>query len=613
MNATTKQDSILRQAIRNLLDGNDPNGTDPAECGDLGWILAELLEAYRTGGTQAVKGVWSYLTKDGKNPELAGLLAGGDGGPLDGASGEIAKMLAVGCGGQPPTLPAVDHAQTLDDLAPFIDWLQVVPKVKTRDRYRGAAKVICRLLLTQKRLILDVAGANGDGGTPYIIGETGETWPLSGDLLPVQSLLSRAGLNLSEPAFRWVVGDLKVAADKNGPRVELARFWTRAGDALYISCGKANMVRAAILENGAAGLELLANGAGGIYFASDATLPSWDPTAEPLAPSKVGAFCPEIVTPPEVPGYTPEVQRLLMDAWLVALVAGVRPLPILATVGDKGGGKTHAIRAVSMLTMLDDPTTVSEDPRDLWTLATRRPVVALDNVDSKPAPWLPDVLAAAVTGVTYERRKLHSDNTVVQSKAGAAFAVSTRTAAFARPDVAERTLPIITGVFSDERRASDNDLTRDVRQKRDRVLTWAVMQAVYLLQKLPAAPTLPGRFVDFGRVVWAYDNGRAPAALQALQQAQALTVGDADPLISAILEHAGELLGEQGEWGGSPSGLVKALTEAGAELPYLGGGKGIARMVREGTGTLALFGMRVKEIKSGNNTLFSLSWPNRSE
>ncbi len=609
MSTTTQQDSILRQAIRNLLDGNDPNGTDPAECGDLGWILAELLEAHQGGGTQAVKGLWSYLTKDGKHPELAGLLAGGDGGPLDGAGREIAKMLAVGCGGQPPLLgflPPVDHVQTLDDLAPFVNGLQAVPKVKTRDRHRGVAYAARRLLLTQKRLILDVSEANSDGGTPYVIGETGEAWPLSGDLLPVQALLGRAGLNLSEPAFKWLVGDLKVAAANDGPRVELARFWTRAGDALYISCGPANMVRAS-LQDGEAGLELLPNGAGGIYFASDATLPAWDPAAEPLAPSKVGAFCPEIVTPPEVPGYTPEVQRLLMDAWLVALVAGVRPLPILATVGDKGGGKTHAIRAVSMLAMLDDPTTVSDDPRDLWTLTTRRPVVALDNVDSKPAPWLPDLLAAAVTGVTYERRKLYSDNGVIQSRAAAAFAVSTRTAAFARPDVAERTLPIITGVFSDERRASDNDLTRDVRQKRDRVLTWAVMQAVYLLQRLPDAPTLPGRFVDFGRVVWAYDNGRAPAALKALQQAQMLTVGDADPLISAILEYAGELLGELGRWKGSPSGLVKALTEAGAELPYLNGGKAIARMLREGTGTLALFGLAVEETKEGNNTLFTMT------
>ncbi len=607
--STTKQNSTLRQAIRALLDGNDPNGADPAECGALGWVLKELIEAHQTGGTQSVKGVWNYLTAGGKQPELAGLLASGDGGPLDGASGEIAKMLAVGCGGQPPLLgllPPVDHAQTLEDLAPFVNGLQAVPKVKTRDRHRGVAYAARRLLLTQKRLILDVSEGNGGGGAPYIIGETGEAWPLSGDLLPVQALLGRAGLNLSEPAFKWLVGDLKVAVANDGPRVELARFWTRAGDALYISCGPANMVRAT-LKDGAAILELLANGDGGIYFASDATLPSWDPEAEPLAPSKVGAFCPEIVTPPEVPSYTPEVQRLLMDAWLVALVAGVRPLPILATVGDKGGGKTHAIRAVSMLTMLDDPTTVSDDPRDLWTLTTRRPVVALDNVDSKPAPWLPDLLAAAVTGVTYERRRLYSDNAVIQSRAAAAFAVSTRTAAFARPDVAERTLPIITGVFSDERRASDNDLTRDVKQKRDRVLTWAVMQAVYLLQKLPDAPTLPGRFVDFGRVVWAYDNGRAPAALKALQQAQMLTVGDADPLISAILEYAGELLGELGRWKGSPSGLVKALAGAGAELPYLNGGKAIARMLREGTGTLGLFGLTVEETKEGNNTLFTMT------
>jgi len=91
------------------------------------------------------------------------------------------------------------------------------------------------------------------------------------------------------------------------------------------------------------------------------------------------------------------------------------------------------------------------------------------------------------------------------------------------------------------------------RQKRDAVLSWLTRQAVHLLQRLPDAPALPGRLMDFGRVVWAHDSSNAAAALRALQQVQALTVRDADPLIAAILEHAGDLLGERGRWEGTAS------------------------------------------------------------
>lgn len=603
--STTKQESLVRQAIQNLLAGNEPNGTEPGECGGLGTILDELIHAYKTSGTPGVKAVYNSLVK--KNPRLGELIANGSGGPLTGVSAEITAMLSPGCSGQPPALPPVDHAQSLDDLASFINWLQVAPKVKARDRHRGAAHVIRRLLTAQDRLILDRSEGEATG-TAYIIGDDGETWPLKGDLLPVRALLSRAGLNFSEPAFRWLIGDLETAAYNDGLRVELARFWTRAKGALFVSCGPTRMVKAT-LDGDQAQLELLTNGAGGVYFASDATLPEWTPTTdkEAIPPWKVGAFRPATVAPHEVKDYTPEIQGLLLSTWLVALVANVRPLPIVAAVGDKGGGKTHTIRAITMLTMLDDPTTVSDDARDLWTLAVRRPVVALDNVDSKPAPWLPDLLAAAVTGVSYERRKLYSDSATVQSRAGAAFAVSTRTAEFARPDVAERTLPIITGVFEDAQRASDAVLIQEVRDKRDAVLTWLVTRAVSLLDRLPTAPTLPGRFVDFGRVVWAYDKGRASEALKVLQRAQALTVGDADPLISAILEYADVLIGEQGQWEGTPSALARALGSAGADLPYLGGGKAIARMLREGSGTLALFGLSLDDRLSGNNAVFSLS------
>jgi len=41
-------------------------------------------------------------------------------------------------------------------------------------------------------------------------------------------------------------------------------------------------------------------------------------------------------------------------------------------------------------------------------------------------------------------------------------------------------------------------------------------------------------------------------------------------------------------------------------LPYLGGGKAIARMLREGIGTLSLFGLSLTDRPSGRNTVFVL-------
>jgi hypothetical protein len=595
-------DVLVRHVIRTLLDGGKP-GIPADECGPWAEVASALYEAHAEGGTGAVRAVWAVLTR--RDPGLIPLASAGDDGPLAGAGKAIATILVEGTGADHPPLPPIDHARQLSDLAGFVNRVLGLPRpFKARNRNRAVSYAVRQLLLAQGRLLHDV-GEGEPGGTPYVVGDDGAVWPLSGDLLPVRSMLSKAGLNSSEPAFKWLIGDLEAKAFNDAPRVSLAHFWTRRDGALYISSGPTGMVRAR-LNDGAPTLETLSNGEGGVYFASDAVLPRWQPAAAPVPPHEVAAFRPAIVPPPDVPDYTPEVQRLLLTAWLVALVAGVRPLPALVAVGDKGGGKTHLIRAVTLLITCDEPTTVSHDDRDLWTSAVRRPVLALDNVDSAPPEWLPDLLAAAVTGVAYARRKLYTNTTEYRRVARAALALSTRTAAFVRPDVAERTVPIVTGVFEDAGRKSDSALIAEVRDKRDAVLTWLAHQAVRLLPELPHAPALPGRFVDFGRVVWAHDHDNAADALRALRKAQAMIVRDADPLISAILVHADALLDQHGRWKGSASALVSALQRLGAGLPCFRSGKAIARTLREGKDTLALSDLSLSDRRSGGATLFVL-------
>jgi hypothetical protein len=108
---------------------------------------------------------------------------------------------------------------------------------------------------------------------------------------------------------------------------------------------------------------------------------------------------------------------------------------------------------------------------------------------------------------------------------------------------------------------------------------------VLALDRLPQAPVdLPSRFVDFAGLVSALEAELAQPALTALQQAQALLVGEEDRLLAALIEHTDELLGPLNQWRGRAKDPVVELDRYGSQLPYLGGGKAIAFRLREGLG-----------------------------
>jgi hypothetical protein len=225
-------------------------------------------------------------------------------------------------------------------------------------------------------------------------------------------------------------------------------------------------------------------------------------------------------------------------------------------------------------------------------------------------------MASTLTGRNVEERELYTNGVKLSRPATAALAVTTRSASFCRPDIAERTLPILTEEFQDPDRQADSDLLGEIPANRDGLLTWcAQTAAILLVDRRNAPPALPLRFVDFARLVWAYMNrlGVPTAAahmLLALRKAQALTVGEADPLVEAIVRSF-HSIAHDGVWEGRPADLAKELLDAGAELPYLGGGKRIARMLREARKTLELMGYNLSERRSGNGALFVLE--NRGE
>ena len=488
-------------------------------------------------------------------------------------------------------LPPPADPQTLADFAPWVT-------ARLNERATRAAKdvvgeTICRWLLERGALICD-----GDRGAPYLLADDGGMLALTdNESLALQAAVSRCGVNPAEPAFDWLYHDLRTTAANEGRRVQVRRFSFSdpATSTVYASCGP----RGYVVARPGQKLEWRRNGADDIIFAADAVLPEWDWQAEPLSPLELQAFQPALAAPLEVPDYTPEIQQALLGVFLAGMIANLRPLPLLALLGNKGGGKSTLGRAIIRIIYgpASGVTPLSDDPRDFWAMAKMRLCFALDNVDAEPPPWLVDALAVVATGGRKQSRKLYTDEELTDKEMRAAVVITSRTAPFARPDVAERILPLTTVEFSDARRRADSEIDREVVEYRSEVFAYLVTAAAHMLSWAPQAPgELPARFLDFARLAWAWyaatgQQERAIPALNAWRAAQALAVGDADPLLRAILEYAPA----EGIQRRTATDFVRVLGDAGAILPHLGGGKAIAHRLRELRASLSLAGWELIE------------------
>ncbi|NLF02859.1 MAG: hypothetical protein GX601_18000 [Anaerolineales bacterium] len=497
-------------------------------------------------------------------------------------------------------------AERLQDLAPWVsDKLNHQLRRETKEII---ASKLCEWLLRHHRLMVDVTQDEAKRGRPYVVDDDSSIWHVERHSRAIELLLFRAGLNPAEEAYSFVLKNLELKAVTDGTRVSLCSWQTSKDSTLYISCGPSALVR---VRNGH--LEKLPNGTDDVWFVGTAVYPTWSPTA-PMQPQDLAAFKPALTTPHEVPLYTPAVQHVLIDVWLISLLSGLRPTPIAAAIGQKGGGKTELGRACVRLLLGQgsDVTSIPTDKRDYAAITTNQPIVVFDNVDTDIPTWFADELAGTATGKEIQARKLFTDGNLISRPQTAAVYVSTRTAAFCRPDIAERLLPVLTTEFADDRRIADSDLLAEVDANREAVLSWCAIKAGELLSVRQQAPRgLPLRFVDFARMVWAYMKTQdrpelAAGHLQALRRAQALAVGEGDPLTQEIVAHFDRIVAGGHLWRGSASDLVRALKADGADLPFYGGGKAVATQLREAKPTLALFGLSLSEQRSGSNTLFML-------
>ncbi|NLF02020.1 MAG: hypothetical protein GX601_13690 [Anaerolineales bacterium] len=488
----------------------------------------------------------------------------------------------------------IDKAKTLQELKPWVrKRTSKMRPVTARDEF---ADQLTGWLLARQRLVVNTNEDEESEGRAYLKLDDGSLWPIDPRSIMTRQAMWQLGLNATDRTYSFVVEHLTMAGLDGGEHTPLAHYQSTVDATLYVSCGRSQMV---CYQEGKG--TLVPNGTDGVWFPADAVYPAWT-LAEEKSPDSLAAFRPNLVAPNELPSYSHEVQQFLLQAWIAALLTGIRPLPLLVVKGDKGGGKS--IVAKALLHMLLGPNAdvsgAPHDVRDWYTLIINEPLVGLDNVDACTEPWLPDEMASLATGQRIKQRALYTNGTMFTRRADAALVVTTRTASFVRPDIAERTLPLLTAEFSDVKRIGDMDLLAAVDAARDGLMSWGVRTAWEMLQRRRNAPAhLPLRFIDFAKLTWGYMSyltqpETAANMLLSLRQAQSLAVGDADPLVEAIHMYFDDLA-STGSWEGAPGELVKALRETGAELAWQGGGKAIARMLREGRSTLEVLGISVHE------------------
>lgn len=463
------------------------------------------------------------------------------------------------------------------------------------------ANMMSDQLLKQGRLLVETEP--DQTRTPYFLHQ-GAAVRLTSDDPTIRLAVQDAGLNPTESAFNFVIAEIIHRATRDGKAVELHRFSIFRDEKLYVSAGPTRMVVVETIDDEYIGVHNEPNGYDGVLFASDGCFAPWESAKSKKVPTAIHALRPRLDTPPEVAGYDRFAQWNLLSAWMTGVVAGVR-LPILTSLGGFGSGKSFFTKALCQLFMgsEEELSNIPSDARSFLSAAATLSVYGIDNLDGPPPPWLEDALAAATTGAGMTARSLYTNARVFRRAMKAKFAVTTRTADFAkRKDLMDRTLPLFFGHLSNRDRVDEGTMLRELRECRDEIMTWLALLAFESLSARDRPQGLPSRFQDFAHILVTSAPGnedQALAVLEAMEVAQQFAIRDPDALLRALVETKDSLQG-------SATQIVEELRRRGYHgIPKLPG-KRLARLLREMRRQLQLVGRDLLESPRGGTTYFTL-------
>jgi hypothetical protein len=289
--------------------------------------------------------------------------------------------------------------------------------------------------------------------------------------------------------------------------------------------------------------------------------------------------------------------RRLLVAWLVIALIPNIPRPLLVLHGDQGAGKTTTARFLGALVDPSDaPLVRARDDADLVQALSHRYAAVFDNVSSI-SDKLSDLLSRAVTGETFSKRRLYSNDEDVFYKFRRALIVTGINLVVTKADLLDRSLIIGTARLLDEQRLEEPVLAERFTAAQPKLFGAILDLLVKAITAYPAITLRLPRMADFGRWAAAVAVGQGRKAISfehdfqqntARQNLQAVTESVAATLFLTFMEGKttwtgtiGELLkycetlAESGgiskrELPGSPQALGRKLHELAPNLAGLG-------------------------------------------
>lgn len=257
---------------------------------------------------------------------------------------------------------------------------------------------------------------------------------------------------------------------------------------------------------------------------------------------------------------------ILIVSWLVAVLFGRGPFPLLVLFGEQGSAKTSTAR---ILRALVDPSTAAlrSPPRNPWDLmvsAWNSHVIAYDNLSHMPS-WLSDDLCRLATGAGFSARTHYtmSDETLFEGSRPVILTGIDQPAT--RGDLLDRAVLVELSRIPPDKRRTEADLRKLEENLRPGILGALLDLLTGTMRELQLMPTtaLP-RMADFARLgialeaVAGWPHRAFLDAYQSNRQSSTTETLEGSPTADGILQ-----LVADAPWTGTCSGLLGLLRERG--------------------------------------------------
>ncbi len=313
---------------------------------------------------------------------------------------------------------------------------------------------------------------------------------------------------------------------------------------------------------------------------------------------------------------------LFMVFTVAAFIPGF-PHAMLVLHGTQGSGKTTPMKVIKQLV---DPSVMQgmmlpENPVDFVQLASHHAFLSFDNLSSMSVK-MSDALARAVTGDTFSKRRLYTNNGVVVFQIQNPMAINGINQVVVKPDLLERAILIELERITQEARIPEDQFWEAFEHDKPQLLgaIFDVLAKAMTIYPTVSSEKLP-RMADFSR--WGCAIAEAAGYKQqdfldaynaniARQNDEAI---DASPIAKAVIRLLEE--SEDGIWQGSPETLFTTLNKKAENISWSGNKlwpkspEHVTRRLKDVQVNLQNIGIRFETGRTGRGRFIILEWINK--